>query len=314
MRLVQRLKDSLVNLGAGNVLTQTALRLTVSREGFQLCFDPEAISLSKDGKTILLRPEDLSFVPLMATMHDHFFQMLQPDVAGDASRIDFTKPRLHKYVRTGIELVAPNIAEDDSMPEYTLRFQPQPGMVVFDVGAHAGLTTVELSRMVGSSGHVFAFEPDNRARSYLIENLRTCGVENVSVSSAAIGEFSGEAVFSMDGTQAAGFVDSIVYSRPEMTKTVQVLTLADACSWAGSIPHFIKADIEGAELGMVRGSVDFLRSNRIDIVFETHRLRDGSFTHDHLKPLLSSAGYEVEVMVLGLMKQNLLFATPRATA
>src|SRR5437867_11525186 len=40
-----------------------------------------------------------------------------------------------------------------------LKHQVQPGMVVFDVGAHVGLFTVLLARWVGPSGRVFAFEP-----------------------------------------------------------------------------------------------------------------------------------------------------------
>jgi precorrin-6B methylase 2 len=68
-------------------------------------------------------------------------------------------------------VVAPTIAEDDSMRDYTLRFVPASGMTVFDVGAHAGLTTIELSQMVGPSGRVFAFEPDEQARRYLRINL-----------------------------------------------------------------------------------------------------------------------------------------------
>ena len=35
----------------------------------------------------------------------------------------------------------------------------QPGAVVWDVGAHIGFFTLLLSRLVGSSGVVHAFEP-----------------------------------------------------------------------------------------------------------------------------------------------------------
>ena len=57
MSLVQQLKDALVGLGPENLLTQTALRLSLSRQGFRLGFTPVAISVTKDSKTILMRPE-----------------------------------------------------------------------------------------------------------------------------------------------------------------------------------------------------------------------------------------------------------------
>jgi FkbM family methyltransferase len=257
-----------------------------------------------------MRPQDLSFVPVMADVHPHFFEMLQADRRGDEERLDFTGPRMHKYLRTGLELLAPSIAEDDSMPDYTRRFQPQTGMIVFDVGAHAGLTTIELSQMVGDSGRVYAFEPDREARGYLLENIKRYGASNVTICDTALGERSGEAMFSMDGTQAAGLVDSLVYPTRARVEKVEVATLEDVCDRIGAVPHYLKADIEGGELGMIRGSLDFLREHPIHMAFETHRLRDGSFTHDHLTPLLSSAGYFVEHGAGGATTQSFLYATP----
>lgn len=311
MSLVQLLKDNLIKLGPGHPLTQTALRAALARHGFRITFRPDYIALTNKHRTIFLRPDELRLVPVMAEMHAHFFQMLQADVNGFEQVLDFTKPRLSKYLRTGLELMAPSIAEDDSMPEYTRNFIPQTGMIVFDLGAHAGLTTIELSQMVGTSGHVYAFEPDDEARWFLLQNLDRYDSKNVTVLDVAVGEHSGEALFSMDGTQAAGFVDAVVYSRHDREKKVRVMTLEDACRHTGSVPNYLKSDIEGAELGMVRGSFDFIRANPMHMAFETHRLRDGSFTHQHLRPLLSSAGYEVEHAVLGVNPQHFLYATPR---
>ncbi len=310
MSIVQRLKDQLVKWGPDNPVTQTALRLALRRHGYQVGFHGSAISLKKDGRAILMRPEDLSLVPVMSEMHSHFFEMLEASGGEGDKTIDFTKPALHKYRRTGLELTAPSVAEDDSMPQYTLRFVPADGMTVFDVGAHAGLTTLELSTMVGPSGRVFAFEPDLDALRFLRMNLERHRATNVVVVEAALGEESGEALFSMDGTQAAGLVDTLVYVREERQRKVRVMTLKDACEQVGAIPDYIKSDIEGAELGMVRGSLDFLGNHRIHMAFETHRLRDGSFTHEPLEPLLSSAGYKVEHLVEGPTRQNFLYATP----
>jgi len=310
LSIVQRLKDRLVKWGPGNPVTQAALRLALGRHGFRLGFDRRAISVNKDGRIILMRPEDLSLVPVLSEMHAHFFEMLETDGGVGNETIDFTKPALHKYRRTGLALTAPTVAEDDSIPQYTLRFVPTQGMTVFDVGAHAGLTTLELSLMVGAGGRVFAFEPDEYACQFLRMNIERHRTSNVTVIEAALGEVSGAALFSMDGTQAAGLVDSLVYNRDNRQKEVRVMTLQEACEHVGAVPAYIKSDIEGAELGMIRGSLDFLRHNPIDMAFETHRLRDGSFTHEHLQPLLSSAGYRVEHLIEGPTRQNFLYAMP----
>lgn len=152
--------------------------------------------------------------------------------------------------------------------------------------------------MVGRSGHVNAFEPDDEARSFRRNDLACNDVENLTVLDSVIGERSSYALFSMDGTQAAGLTDSLVYVRDGKRRRVQVSTSEDACVAAGIVPNLIKCYIEGAELRMVRGS------------FETHRLRDGSFAHEHLKPILTPVGYIVEHAVSGAGGPDLFYATP----
>jgi FkbM family methyltransferase len=308
--LVQYVKDALVKWGSGNIVTQAALRVALGRQGFKVGFAANSIALTRDGKTILVRSDDLSLVPVMAEMHSHFYEMLESRTECGTSTIDFTKPGLHKYRRTGLELMAPTVAEDDSILQYTARFQPCAGMTVFDVGAHAGLTTIELARMVGPLGRVIAFEPDDVARHFLQLNLASNRITNVEVINAALGEKFGEALFCMDGTQAAGLIDALVYSRANRTKKVRVMTLREACDEVNAIPGFIKSDIEGGELGMIRGAVDFLRDNPMHLAFETHRLRDGSFTHEHLAPLFAFARYDAEHVVEGPTHQNFMYAKP----
>jgi hypothetical protein len=54
-------------------------------------------------------------------------------------------------------------------------------------------------------------------------------------------------------------------------------------------------DIEGAELGVVRGALSFLKScRRMRFVMETHRMRNGSNTETELVPMFKSAGYTVK--------------------
>ena len=45
-------------------------------------------------------------------------------------------------------------------------FQPKPGEVVVDVGAHIGLYTLRAARDVGANGKVIAVEPDPQKLSH----------------------------------------------------------------------------------------------------------------------------------------------------
>ena len=59
------------------------------------------------------------------------------------------------------------------LPDRTLK----PGDVVLDVGTNAGLA----ARVVGESGHVYAFEPDARAVALLRNIIALDNPTNVTV-------------------------------------------------------------------------------------------------------------------------------------
>src|SRR5687767_8704385 len=57
----------------------------------------------------------------------------------------------------------------------------RPGGVVYDVGANAGFFTLLASKLAGSSGRVYAFEPMERNLHYIRKHLQMNRVENVEV-------------------------------------------------------------------------------------------------------------------------------------
>ncbi|MGH9419338.1 MAG: FkbM family methyltransferase, partial [Thermoanaerobaculia bacterium] len=65
------------------------------------------------------------------------------------------------------------------------------GSVVLDVGANVGFFTLLASKLVGSSGHVYAFEPFPRNLYFLERHIHMNGLSNVTVQSIAITSQSG---------------------------------------------------------------------------------------------------------------------------
>jgi hypothetical protein len=61
-----------------------------------------------------------------------------------------------------------------------------PGSIAYDVGANVGFYTLALSRLVGESGHVFAFEPAARSVYFLRRHLELNNIGNVTVVQTAI--------------------------------------------------------------------------------------------------------------------------------
>ncbi len=134
----------------------------------------------------------------------------------------------------------------------------RPQMTVLDIGAHHGLYSLLASRKVGPRGRVISFEPSPRERKALRLNLALNWSRNVSVHEVALGSEAGEAdFFLVEGTETG--CNSL---RPPELKTgtyrptrVRVAVLDD---WLrkrkiGTV-DFIKIDVEGAELEVLRGA------------------------------------------------------------
>ncbi|HYL84934.1 MAG TPA: FkbM family methyltransferase [Candidatus Angelobacter sp.] len=153
----------------------------------------------------------------------------------------------------------------------------QPGMTVLDIGANHGLYTLLASRCVGSRGRVFAFEPSPRECKRLRTHTWLNRCTNVSVQACALGNETTEAcLYVVEGSQTG--CNSL---RPPIANTgtspqnVRVNRLDD---WLREHKiervEFIKLDVEGAELEVLRGARELLeRRPRPVILAEVQDLR-----------------------------------------
>ena len=140
----------------------------------------------------------------------------------------------------------------------------RPGSAVADIGANAGVYTKELSAAVGSSGAVFSFEPLLENYDILITLLRKGHMDNVVPIRAALGSALTEAemvVPEMDGFLGLYWAHLARPGDRGRRETVQVLTLDDLLKRKVVTPlQFIKCDVEGAELQVIRGGLDLIRA------------------------------------------------------
>lgn len=156
---------------------------------------------------------------------------------------------------------------ESALIERTLR----PGMTVVDVGANHGLFSLEAAHLVGESGLVHAFEPTPSTRELLENNLAANGLDRVRVFPTALGERPGTARLrvhrEMSGLNTLASED-ISWNhrtlRADAIVDVPITTL-DAHAEAEGIDRidFLKVDVEGFELGVIRGARRLLASGRV---------------------------------------------------
>lgn len=131
------------------------------------------------------------------------------------------------------------------------------GDVVLDVGANAGLYTLLAAKAVGDRGHVYAFEPGERAVQLLRHNIAINKLGNVTVIEAAVSDTTGQASFAVTGDTALGSLADTGRDDQQISswQTVRTIRLDDAViEYAIPRVTFIKMDVEGAEKPALDGA------------------------------------------------------------
>jgi FkbM family methyltransferase len=168
------------------------------------------------------------------------------------------------------------------------------GNLVADVGANVGAYTFEFSSLVGSTGHVYAFEPISENLEILQAVIRKSNLSNVTSFDAALGSKTGQ--HEMVIPDLGGFTGYYWAHLAEVgdrgrRQTVNVLRLDDL--WKkNTIPRleFIKCDVEGGELDVIRGALELIRSQLPGWLLEVSRATSGE-----LFRILKDLGYRAYV-------------------
>lgn len=148
--------------------------------------------------------------------------------------------------------------------EAELRLIPQfarPGSVVVDVGANRGVYTYLMSKAVGRSGRVMAYEPQPDLAAYVEAGMARAG--NVTVRQVALGDHLGTAqltIPSREGRPEPGWATLREDVGPGRTTSVDLTTLDREL--AGLDVSFVKIDVEGFELPVVEGARELLTKTR----------------------------------------------------
>jgi len=180
----------------------------------------------------------------------------------------------------------------------------RPGSNVFDIGANVGIFSVLMSVALRQSGNVWAFEPEPTNVKRLKLNIELNGVENVRIFSCALGEKDAHKMLQMSHDPA---YPSLVKVEPGFSDgtdiLVQMRTL-DAVWDDGGKPHisFIKMDVEGSELQVLKGASIFLKECRPTMLIEANTPEQ----LESLTKLLEGYGYEV-IHPHGFVRHNYLF-------
>jgi FkbM family methyltransferase len=172
----------------------------------------------------------------------------------------------------------------------------RPGATAVDVGANVGWHALLMATLVGSEGRVFAFEPNDTTRARLAAAIHASRLGQVVVDPRAVAERSGASAF--DAPAAGEFWDGTGRLTRDAAggRVVECVTL-DAFVAEQGIDRlaFIKIDVEGWELSVLRGAAHTLKTLGPAIVFEYDPayVTRCAGSGDELTTCLEAAGYRL---------------------
>lgn len=202
--------------------------------------------------------------------------------------------RLHSFLHKGYWYHGRN-RERETMALFERLVRP--GDTVIEVGGHIGYITLYF-RQLARDGRVVVFEPGENSLPYLRRNI--AGKPGVRLVEMAVGDQSGEVEFYLDpltGQNNSCIRDferlrdntARAFVRDIRVRTVKVpmVRLDDFVQAEGLAPDFLKIDVEGYELGVLRGAEKILSSKRPAVMVEVQA------DHQAIFDLLRAHGYRL---------------------
>lgn len=191
-----------------------------------------------------------------------------------------------------------------------------PGAVCFDVGAAGGIYALVLSRLVGPSGRVFAFEPRPRSFAFLRRVLRR---PNVSVHRIALSHRTGRQTMVVPRRYRVPFSTRSFLQReldrpvdhyyPEFTGArrieVETTTLDDFMAGHGiDRLDLLKIDVEGSEPWVLFGGRRTISAHRPIILCEVEARHLVKYGHraGELFAWLAALDYRPHVYADGILR------------
>jgi FkbM family methyltransferase len=155
-------------------------------------------------------------------------------------------------------------------------FNPKSGDIVVDVGAHIGLYSLIAAKRVGPGGKVIAIEPDPENFKILRKNILLNRSKNIeALECAAYSAREKLKLFLPELEQGRTIFNTVMQDRAKTSINfleVEANTLDNILESKNITEvNWIKIDVEGAELEVLKGAVNTLSSNKdTTFVIEIH--------------------------------------------
>jgi FkbM family methyltransferase len=190
------------------------------------------------------------------------------------------------------------IREDDIIEN----FQPKSEGIVVDVGAHYGRYTLIAAKRIGPKGKVIAIEADPKNFDMLNKNIKLNELSEhvITLNFAATSNKSKVKLSIPEKKSGHTIYSSIIPDRAPTEKFIEVnANTLDNLLHENEISleqlNWIKIDVEGAELDVLKGATNILsKSKDISLLIEIHDVGNGKTLYEPIMDLLNDYNFKKE--------------------
>jgi hypothetical protein len=168
---------------------------------------------------------------------------------------------------------------EDALLDY-FKNQVGNGETWLDIGAHYGYTAIALSKLVGPSGRVFAFEPMLTTSGCISRARFLNNIPQLTVIPMALGDCQDMTIDTLQSVR--GMIDSTLQGSTGFKDW-----LWPRISGSDLRIHGVKIDVQGMELQVLEGMATLARSYRPKLLIELHK----GVSRQRLLDLVASIGY-----------------------
>lgn len=178
----------------------------------------------------------------------------------------------------------------------------KPGNICFDIGANVGYFSLLMASLV-ADGEVHSFEPIPFCYHLLSCSKHLNKFTNIIINNCAVGELDGESLFHVCEDSAFSSIE-IQGAAAEVRRLTVPIVSIDSYVRSRTIEKvdFMKIDVEGAELQVIRGGSSFFSSSTLRprmIMLEVDKDHMGEISHKSRRviELLRDHGYNAEILL-----------------
>lgn len=256
-------------------------------------------------KRLIKKPDYIKKMHQLHSVLWHYFDFIQNR---NIDSIEISQKQILFTTRDGIKIIGDAARQDERLiPLEILNFGDHEAQelkmirrflkkdsIILDIGTNIGWYVLNLAKNV-PQGKIIAFEPMPQTFEYLKQNVKLNNIKNVKLYNFGLGDKTGGRVFYYYPTEAGS--TSLKDLHDEIKKIrikCPVKRLDDFIDRLTSKIHFIKCDVEGAELSVIKGGLKTIQKHQPVLFLEMLRKWSAKFNYhpNQIIKILDSVGYE----------------------